>query len=81
MNLTHCNDNIIAFAQTKLVYNEKAISLEGCLIVLQIVLDTIVYIGDFGYVKALVAQVEILLQFTPAPGHQLPSFAMVQHTI
>ena len=57
--------------------------LESRLIVLQIVFDAVVDIGNFRYVEfeTVVAQFEILFQFAPTPGHQLPSLAVVQHTV
>ena len=55
-----------------------ALKLQGLLVVLQVVLDAVVDVGDLANVVLARLKLVVLLQFGPATVQQLPGLAVVQ---
>ena len=58
-----------------------ALVLQGLLVVLQVVLDAVVDVGDLADLKLPALQLEVLLQLRPAPDQQLPRLPVVQRQV
>lgn len=51
------------------------------IVMLQVILYTIVDVGNFGDVEAFVFRAEIFFDLSPATSHQFPRFTMIKYRV